>query len=168
MPTKSARPSPAGAPPDPRSDPEFDRLTPTELRAWGGFLRTHARIVRRLDGEMRAAHGLSLSAYEVLLQLAFAPDRRCRMSVLAESALLTPSGITRLVDRLVREGLVQRSGDERDQRATLAALTKTGYERLRAAQRTHLEGVRHAFLSRCSQEDLAALGQVWSGLAAPE
>jgi DNA-binding MarR family transcriptional regulator len=163
--TRSA--SPAGAP-DPRVDPEFDRLTQAELRAWGGFLRTHARIVRRLDAEMRAAHGLSLSAYEVLLHLAFALDRRCRMSALAESVLLTPSGITRLVDRLVRDGLVERYGDDCDQRATLAVLTQTGYERLRDAQRTHLQGVRRAFLSRRSREDLAALAEMWDGAAVSE
>src|SRR5687768_9300219 len=85
-----------------------DELAENELAAWRGFLEAHARLVRELDAELLREHSLSLSSYDVLVQLAHSPDRRLRMSELAESVLLTPSGLTRLVDRLCREGLVER------------------------------------------------------------
>lgn len=144
---------------------QVERLSRPELRAWGGFLRTHARIVRRLDAELRAAHGLSLSAYEVLLYLALAPDGRLRMCALAESLLLTPSGITRVVDRLAEAGLVERCGDEADKRGMYAQLTAEGRRRFADAQRTHLAGVRAAFLDRVTAAERAQLGAIWERLA---
>jgi len=86
-----------------------DELSPAELGAWRGFLRVHSALSRELDSELVAEHGLSLSSYEVLLFLAESPDGRMRMAELAESVLLSRSGLTRLADRLERDGLVTRT-----------------------------------------------------------
>ncbi len=144
-----------------------ERLSQREIEAWGGFLQTHARIVKLLDAQMRAEHDMSLSAFEVLLHLARATERRLRMSELAEGVLLTPSGITRVVDRLVRAGLVSRRSCESDLRVTYAAITDDGLERFREAQRTHFAGVRGAFLDHFSSKELATLGEAWQRLTGP-
>ena len=144
--------------------PDLERLAPREQAAWGGFLRTHATVVRRLDADVRARHGISLSAYEALLFLGRAPGGRLRMCDLAGGVVLTPSGITRVVDRLVAEGLVERCGDESDGRARYARLTEAGAERLEAAQRTHLAGVRAAFLDHLAERDVDLLATTWERL----
>ena len=128
----------ARAHPHPPDDPR--------LGAWRNFLQAHARLLRRLDDELQDAHGLSLAEYDALLQLANAPGRRLRMSVLAERVLLSRSGITRLVDRLEAAGMVERSACATDARGAEAALTSTGLDRLRTASRTHLDGVQRYFL----------------------
>jgi DNA-binding MarR family transcriptional regulator len=138
------------------------------LAPWRTFLHAHARLTRRLDEELRAAHGLSLAEYDALVQLAGAPGRRLRMSALADRVLLSRSGITRLVDRLVADGMVERSTCTTDARGAEAGLTRHGLDRLREASRTHLDGVRHYFLDTVSPSDQAALerglGRVMDGL----
>jgi DNA-binding MarR family transcriptional regulator len=84
------------------------QLSPIELGAWRGFLRVHAALVKSLDAELASAHDLPLSSYEVLLTLEAAPGHKRRMSELADSVLLSRSGMTRLVDRLERDGLLER------------------------------------------------------------
>jgi DNA-binding MarR family transcriptional regulator len=125
--------------------------------AWRSFLTAHARITRRLDEELQAAHGLSLAEYDALLQLAHAPGRRVRMNVLAERVILSRSGITRLVDRLEAAGSVERVACTTDARGQEAVLTTVGFARLRAAATTHLDGVRRYFLGRLDATDLAGL-----------
>ena len=137
-------------------------FTADELAAWHGMLVVHARVTQRLDAQMRAAHGISLSAYEVLLFLADAPDHRMRMSDLAAGVLLSRSGCTRLVDRLVRRGEVTRSAADGDGRGLYAQLTPAGLETARAARITHRAGVREFFLDRLSAEDERALAEVWA------
>jgi DNA-binding MarR family transcriptional regulator len=127
------------------------------LGAWRNFLHAHARLTRRLDEELQASHRLSLAEYDALLQLANAPERRLRMSALADRVLLSRSGITRLVDRLVAAGMVERSACTTDARGAEAALTGAGLERLRAASSTHLDGVRRLFLDVVSAGDQAAI-----------
>src|SRR5690242_495033 len=102
---------------------------PPGIGAWRRFLEAHARITRRLDEELQAAHGLSLAEYDALLQIATAPDRRIRMNVLAERVILSRSGITRLVDRLEAQGCVERFACETDARGQEAALTAVGVDR---------------------------------------
>src|SRR4051812_38749561 len=143
----SARPAAVGVTPD---DPRLD--------AWRAFIHAHARVTRRLDEELQAEHGLSLAEYDALLQLVNAPDRRLRMSVLADRVLLSRSGITRLVDRLVAAGMVQRTTCSTDARGAEAALTKAGLDRLRAASATHLDGVRRLFLDVVSADEREVLG----------
>jgi DNA-binding MarR family transcriptional regulator len=134
------------------------------LGAWRAFLHAHARLLRRLDEELQAEHGLSLAEYDALLQLAHSQDRRLRMSVLAERVLLSRSGITRLVDRLEGSGMVARSACVTDARGAEATLTTAGLDRLRAASHTHLEGIERYFLAPVSDEDRAALERAANGI----
>jgi DNA-binding MarR family transcriptional regulator len=136
-----------------------------ELDAWRGMLAAHARVTRELDGELRREHGLSLSEYEVLLVLAEADGHRLRMSQIAERVLLSRSGLTRLVDRLVRLGHVTRCAAETDGRGLFAELTDAGLAAFTAARATHLAGVRRAFLDRLTVVDQMALADVWRRFA---
>jgi DNA-binding MarR family transcriptional regulator len=136
-------------------------LAERELRAWRGLLRTHAQLVKRLDAELEAEHGLALTSYEVLLHLQHADGRKMRMCDVAESVLLSRSGLTRLIDRLEREGLVERVSCPDDARGAYARLTAAGLERFQAAQSTHLAGVREHFLDHFGPEELDALGALW-------
>jgi len=131
--------------------------TDARLESWRTFLRAHARVIRELERELVAEQDLALSDYDVLVQLSAAPDRRLRMSELADALLLSRSGATRLVDRLVAEGLVERVSCEDDRRGQWAALTERGLERLRRAAPTHVRGIEEHFLDRLSADDLRSL-----------
>jgi len=136
-------------------------LTPLELAAWRGMLSVHAAVVRRLDADLRRRHGISLTAYEVLMLVGDAPRRRMRVSELSGATLLSVSGVSRMVDRLVREGLVTKEPCEDDGRGAEVALTTMGRGRLRAARASHLAGVREEFLGRYSDEELIDLARAW-------
>jgi DNA-binding MarR family transcriptional regulator len=136
-----------------------------ELGAWRGLLRVHARMTKALDAELVREHGLPLSSYEVLLFLADAPDGRLRMSELAEGVLLSRSGLTRLVDRMERDGLLRRERCEDDARGYHALITEKGRELFGRARRTHLDGVRERFLSHLSPEELRTLARLWEKVA---
>ena len=140
-------------------------LTERELRAWRGLLRTHALLVKRLDAELEAEHNLALTSYEVLLHLSNAEEHRMRMCDIAESVLLSRSGLTRLVDRLERDGLVARVSCAHDARGAFATLTDSGRAKLQAARATHLDGVREHFLAHFSQDELDVLGDAFDRLA---
>lgn len=131
--------------------------TDPEIAPWRAFLHAHARLTRRLDEELQASHGLSLAEYDALVQLANSPRRRMRMSTLADRVLLSRSGITRLVDRLVADGMVERSACPTDARGAEAAITPAGLDRLRTASMTHLDGVHRLFLDVIPQTELAAI-----------
>ena len=137
------------------------QLSPLEFAAWGGFLRTHAELVRELDRELEAAHGLPLTQYEVLLHLEGAPEHRLRMSELARSVLLSQSGVTRLVDRLEARGLVERAPCAEDRRVLWAQLTDDGRKRLEEARPTHLAGVRARFVGHFDDGELRAFAEAW-------
>ena len=136
----------------------------SRLAAWSTFLRAHARVVRELERELQAGQDLALTDYDVLVQLAAATERRLRMSELADRLLLSRSGITRLVDRLVADGLVERVMCESDRRGQWAALTDAGRDRMRRAAPTHLRGVATHFLDRLSADDLASLERMLAGV----
>jgi DNA-binding MarR family transcriptional regulator len=142
-------------------------LSGRELRAWRGLLRAHASLVKALDAQMEAAHGLPLTSYEVLLALADAEEGRMRMHDIASTVLLSRSGLTRLVDRLERDGLVQRASCECDARGSYAVLTDAGREKLADARATHLAGVRALFLRHFADDELDALGEMWSRVLPP-
>ena len=127
------------------------------LAAWSAFLRAHARVVRELERELQTEQRMALTDYDVLVQLANAGEHRLRMSELADRLLLSRSGATRLVDRLVAQGLIERRTCDDDRRGQWASLTDAGYERLRQASPTHLRGVAEHFLDRLSSDELAAL-----------
>jgi DNA-binding MarR family transcriptional regulator len=145
-----------------------EKLTPLELGAWREFLRAHAVLTRELDEELRRSHGLPLSSYDVLVNLESAPDRQMRMSELADAVLLSRSGLTRLVERLEREGLLERADCPSDARGSLAVLTDEGLARLTQARKTHLRGVRERFLEHFSDDELERLGEFWARALAPE
>lgn len=150
-----------------RTDDQQRRRRPAadELHAWRSFLRAHATVVRRLESDLIAAHGLPLAVYDVLVQLVEAPERRLRMTELAGRVLLSRSGLTRLVDRMVRDGLLRREQDPLDARGVLAVLTDTGFERLKAASPTHLDGVTRYVVDRLSTDELTAWGAASARLA---
>ena len=137
---------------------------PQQLEAWVSFLRAHAAITRELSAQLQREHGLTLNDYEVLLHLAWAPDRRLRRVDLANEVLLTPSGITRLLAGLERAGYVERASCASDARVTYALLTDAGHEKLREASSTHVEGIRSHFAGRFSEEELETLGLLLSRL----
>ncbi len=142
-----------------RSGPTRDQLA-----SWRAFLRAHASVTRLLEAELLAEHDLPLASYDVLVQLAEAPDRRLRMTELADAVLLSRSGVTRLVDRLETAGLVERLTCDTDRRGQWASLTDAGYDRLRSASPTHLRGVASHFLDRLSGEELSELERTLSRL----
>jgi DNA-binding MarR family transcriptional regulator len=141
------------------------RETP-EVQAWAQLLRAHSALTRRFSTELLTMHGLTLSGYEVLLHLAHAPDQRLRRVDLAESVLLTPSGITRLLDGLERAGYVRRATSDEDARVSYAVLTDEGYEKLRSAAPTHVGGIRELFGDHFSSDELETLGELLGRLPA--
>jgi DNA-binding MarR family transcriptional regulator len=142
------------------------RLRPSEpaLAHWRLFLRAHATIIRHLEADLTAEHQMPLASYDVLVQLVEAPKQRLRMTELAERVLLSRSGLTRLVDRLERQGLVRREPCLLDARGFYAVLTDAGYDRLRTAARTHLRGVNDYVVSRLTSAELAQLGDLCAKL----
>jgi DNA-binding MarR family transcriptional regulator len=142
----------------PTTNPE---LNSAELAVWRGFLRVHAALAKQFDAELERRHGLPLSSYEVLINLHHAPGHKLRMADLADRALLSRSGMTRLVDRLERQGLLARDTCVSDARGCFAVLTDAGEEVLDKARATHLDGVRERFLSHLSDEDFERLAGIW-------
>ena len=143
----------------PTGEAELDEA---ELAAWRGLVRVHAALVKQLDAELEARHGLPLTSYEVLRSLRCAPEGKLRMAELAEHALLSRSGMTRLIDRLEREGLVGRTTCDKDGRGCYAVVTPHGREAFDAARATYRSVVRSGFLCRFSageMRDLAGLLQ---------
>ena len=130
------------------------------LEPWRTFLYAHASIRRQLERELQAEQGMSMGEYELLLLLAYSPDRRQRMSEIADSMVLSRSGATRLIDRLEAQGLVARVSCDTDRRGQWAHITPDGYDRLRRAAPTHLRGIAEHFLDRIPAEDLEALGRI--------
>lgn len=133
------------------------RPDPTALASWRVFLRAHAMVTRRLEAELLEEQDLSLASYDVLVQLVDAPGRRLRMTELASAVLLSRSGLSRLVDRLQREGLVSRKAATEDGRGMYAVLQPAGLSRLRDAAPTHLRGVAEHMTSKFSDDELQAL-----------
>lgn len=133
---------------------------PEGFAVWRAYLRGHATVTRALEAELLAEQRLSLAAYDVLVQLAEAPELRLRMTELADAVLLSRSGVTRLVDRLERIGLVIRSRVREDGRGVAATLTERGRDRLRRASRTHQQGVVRHFADRLDEGDMVNLRRI--------
>lgn len=138
-----------------------DGFTPIQGPAWAGFLHIQAQLLRTLNAELQVNHGISLSEYEVLLFLACAPQFRLPISTLASSVLLSLSGVSRLINRLERDGYVRREASTHDSRVSYAVLTSEGLQKRLAAQPTHLNGVRTHFLSHFTNEELFLLARFW-------
>lgn len=138
----------------------------SQVRTWIRFLATHSAITRELEARLMGAHGLTLSDYDVLVQLARAPERKLRNIDLAKAVVLTRSGVTRLVDGLEKDGLVARSSCPSDKRGSFVQLTDEGLARLREAAGTHLAGVRELFLERLGDEGRAQMDALLGELPA--
>jgi DNA-binding MarR family transcriptional regulator len=130
------------------------------LEAWISFLRAHSSLTRELSGRLEAAHGLTLNDYDCMVQLAYAPERSLRRVDLARSVLLSPSGITRLLDGLEREGWVEKRSCESDARVTYAHMTDAGLAKFKAARKTHLADIEETFGSRFTADELAAVSSL--------
>ena len=143
-----------------------NRLSTDEIAAWKGMLRTHRDLVSSLDAQLEREYSLPLSSYEVLMVLSDSEDGRARMGELADQLLLSRSGLTRLVDRLVRQGWVERTPCEDDARGLYATITGAGRAKVEEARPAHLDGVRELFFSRLSDGDLEALARAWARLGA--
>jgi DNA-binding MarR family transcriptional regulator len=137
------------------------------MRAWQAFMHAQHDVIETLDRELRDTHGLTLGEYDVLVRLARAPDHALRMSDLADRVLLSPSGLTRLVDRLERRGLAERLADPADGRVALARLTSGGSRLVKLAARTHLRGIREHFTGRLSQPKLRAVASALETISGP-
>jgi DNA-binding MarR family transcriptional regulator len=143
---------------------ETSRLEGVALDAWRSYLQSHAAIVRELDAELDAAHGVTTRDYEVLLYLAQSEGMKLPMSALSERTMLTRSGITRLVDGLVDDGMIERVSCESDARVSYARLTTDGYEKLRQAGCTHVKSIERLFLAHFTPEEVEQLSSLLSRL----
>jgi len=143
----------------------FERLTANELQgrrgveAWRSLLRAHATLMRQLDTDLEKKTGLALADFDVLAQLALAGGE-LRMTDLAARALMSRSGMTRRVARLVDEGLVRRTNTDADGRGVVVVLTDAGVARLTETAPVHLRGVSDLFVARLNQKELAVLKSV--------
>jgi DNA-binding MarR family transcriptional regulator len=136
------------------------------VQAFVGLLRGHAAATRCFSALLQRQHGLSLSEYEVLLRLFRAPERRLKRVELVEQVLLTPSGITRLLARLERDGLVEKAHCDTDARVTYAVLTRAGVHKLRAATRSHTAEIEGVLGSQFSEQELRSLASLLARLPA--
>jgi DNA-binding MarR family transcriptional regulator len=137
---------------------------PEQLAAWITFIRSHSAITRELSAQLQREHGLTLNDYEVLLVLSHSEDGMMRRVDLAETVLLTASGITRLLEGLERSGYVCKHACASDARVSYAKLTDEGRQKLSDAAVTHLRGIDELFLGRYSGSELATLAELLSRL----
>jgi DNA-binding MarR family transcriptional regulator len=131
-----------------------------DFAAWTRFLRAYAAVTRELSSRLEAAHGLSLRDFDVLVQLYSAPEQRMRRIDLARTVILSPSGITRLLDGLERAGWVAKESCESDARVTWAVLTETGVQKFEQARDSHAADVEELFSSRFNDEERGQLGEL--------
>ena len=143
------------------------KLSQAELAAWQAFLHAHQQVIDKLDAELRAEHQLTLSDYDVLLRLARAPEGKLGMTELAKRIMFSPSGLTRVIDRLVRDGFVERLRDTADARVVFARLTENGRDTVRNAAKTHLRGIREHFAARLGQRHLRNVAAALELIAGP-
>jgi DNA-binding MarR family transcriptional regulator len=127
------------------------------VSAWAAVLQVHAALVPRLDRALSQATGLPLSWYDVLLELAAAPDRRLRMGELAERVVLSRTRVSRIVDELVGAGLVAKAGDPEDGRSAFALLTAAGLASYRVAAPAYVAGIEREFAGRLTDAELTAV-----------
>jgi DNA-binding MarR family transcriptional regulator len=139
------------------------QLGDQQFEAWKALLRAQAELISTLDRELQAERGLPITFFDVLIQLS-AAGGRLRMSELADAVLLSRSGVTRLVDRMVRDGLVRREACPTDRRSMYATLTAKGKRALAQARPVHLRGVAEHFGRHLSDDEAktlaAALGRM--------
>ena len=139
---------------------QVTQLRGIELEAWINFLRAHSAVTRQFNAELLATHGLTINDFDVMAQLARAPENALRRVDLAERVLLTPSGITRLLKGLEAAGYVSNRPCAEDARVTYAVLTEEGTAKLDEARKTHVASVRALFSERFEKHELATLASL--------
>jgi DNA-binding MarR family transcriptional regulator len=137
------------------------------MLAWRTFLTAHATVIRALEAELEAEEGLALSDFDVLAQLN-AGGGTLRMRDLADRVLLSRSGLTRRVDRLVDAGYVERAACETDRRGSYARLTDEGRRRLFAAMPVHVRGIADHFIAPLDATELASIGSTLAKVVTPD
>jgi DNA-binding MarR family transcriptional regulator len=157
-PDRQAAPAASGPDAEAHDDPRW--LSPLEQRAWRAFVSASLVVTAELEADLMAGHRLSLGEYAVLANLSESEDRRLRMTDLAQRLGLSPSGLTRRLDRLVREGFVARESCPTDRRSVYAALTDVGVAKLTEAAPDHVAGVRRLVVDRLDRYQLAELADV--------
>ena len=135
-----------------------------EQNAWGGFLGTYAKLNRMIEEDLQAHSHITHVEFEALLRLSWNENHRMRIQDLAAQSILTRSGVSRVVERLERAGLVTREEAPEDRRGAYAVLTEAGAERFRIAAQKHGECVRANFISKFSEEELKTMGEFWKRL----
>lgn len=143
-------------------------FTALEREAWGGFLRAYARLNRLIEEDLQSHARITHAEFEVLLRLVFSDEHRMRLQDLAAQSLLTRSGVTRVVERLEKAGLVVREAASEDRRGAYAALTPAGEERFTQTVEPHTACVREHFLSHFNKKELAQLAEFWGRLEASD
>ena len=133
---------------------------PPAVRAWTRLLRAHATTTRSLSVQLLAEHGLTVNDYEALYVLSRADDQRLKRVELARRLVLTPSGITRLLEGLERSGLVERASCASDLRVTYARLTEAGAAKLEAASCSHVSSIRTLFEEHMSPDEIEGLAEM--------
>ena len=139
-----------------------------EQNAWGGFLSTYAKMNRIIEEDLQLHSQITHVEFEVLLRLTWNESHRMRIQDLAAQSLLTRSGVSRVVERLEKAGLVTREEAPEDRRGAYAVLTKAGAERFRVAAEKHGERVRESFLRKFSKDELKVMGEFWKRLESQE
>jgi len=137
-----------------------------EYESWNALLAVTKAVLRDLDASLGAEVGLSVTEFDVLITLFNAPDRKLGMSELASKVMLSPSGLTHLVTRMERDGLLARQEDPSDRRKFFTVLTPTGGERLRLARSTHNRVLRETLLPHLHPQDRRTLAQLGRRLEA--
>ncbi len=138
----------------------------TEHDAWGGFLKTYAYINRLIEADLQEHARITHVEFEVLLRLSWQENQRLRIQDLAAQSILTRSGLSRVVERLEKAGLVIREEACEDRRGAYAVLTEAGVERFRTASQAHLVFVRQNFLGLFNEEELKQMAEFWKRMAA--
>lgn len=148
-----------------KSRPEHELLDAEEWESWGALMMLHRSVTQNLDVELRRAHGLTVTEFDVLITLFNAPDWRLGMSALADRVLLSPAGTTHLVTRLERDHLVRREVDPTDRRKWFTVLAEQGERALQEARRTHNQVLRQSLFAATSPADRRTLRRLWHRLS---
>lgn len=145
----------------PGNGSKIAKMTRQHESMWRAFIEAHSAVMRVLEQDMMEKHGLALSWYDVLLHLAEAPEGRLRLGELANSVILTKSGITRLIDRMVDAGMVVREACPGDRRGYYAVITQSGRDTIEKVGPGHSQKAWEVFLSQVSPEEAAVLHRVF-------
>lgn len=151
-----------------QDQPPITPLTQEEEAAWRALSRAVLVIPRALDADLLQSQGLNMTEYSVLMNLSEAPGRSLRMSELADYVAISVSGLTRVIERLTRQGLVERVKAQSDGRGQVAVLTPAGLDRLQQAWPTHLASARRHVMDHLDGIDLTAFARAVSAMAATE